>query len=653
MFVGVVAVAAQPIRTSCPSAFGASCRRRAREFQMKDRGSPIHRSTATPKHWTTEPLNLSLLILPLAAIAGYWAVLIYHLGAQWSIYEQYNYGWAVPFLCAYLLWKRIGQGVPAVRSSEFKVQSSKFNVATSQYLLLVLCALVYAPTRWLHEANPIWRLTSWLWAIEVIGLSLTFFLLAPSALPASSDSKVRQFPESLQLLAFRFSDFVFPVCFFLVAVPWPTAFESFLTQSLKQLDVSATTELLGLFGIPAVPHGNVIEIRTGMVGVDEACSGIRSFQATLMISLFFGELYRLSVLRRTLLCSAGFILAFIFNIGRTFLLVSVASARGIGAIGSWHDPAGTTILVACFLCLWLIAWVLQGAETRNQNAGGTKERARAGEGQSDGTGQREPTLSVPAFRRLSIFLLAWLIAVEFGTEMWYRSHERGTFSPLSTLPSPEWSIVPSRDLPGLIKTPIPPSIVGQFRADDALQARWQDAAGQNWQLYYFRWFPARSLKKRVATQMAKIHGPEKCLPRSGMNLKAYLGTIIVPVVPSVDSSAATAVTSSSFRLAFQQYAFTSDSRLLHVFYGIYEDPTGPSELANRRRDTGSRIAAALAGSRNYGQRFLEIAVTGPPDPVAARASLQHELEKLLSVRDKRIEGLRPLASVFRHLPSEL
>ena len=93
--------------------------------------------------------------------------------------------------------------------------------------------------------------------------------------------------------------------------------------------------------------------------------------------------------------------------------------------------------------------------------------------------------------------------------------------------------------------------------------------------------------------------------------------------------------------------------MLHVFYGIYEDPTGPLELANRRRDTGSRIAAALAGSRNYGQRFLEIAVTGPPDPVAARASLQHELEKLLSVRDKRIEGLRPLASVFRHLPSEL
>src|SRR5947199_3251932 len=105
---------------------------------MKDLGTSIHRGTATPKHRTTKPLNPSLLILPLAAIAGYWAVLIYHLGAQWSIYEQYNYGWAVPFLCAYLLWKRIGQSAPAVRNSVFKVQSPKFNVASAQHLLLVI-----------------------------------------------------------------------------------------------------------------------------------------------------------------------------------------------------------------------------------------------------------------------------------------------------------------------------------------------------------------------------------------------------------------------------------------------------------------------------------------------------------------------------------
>ena len=47
---------------------------------------------------------------------------------------------------------------------------------------------------------------------------------------------------------------------------------------------------------------------------------------------------------------AGFALAFVFNVGRTLLLTQVAAAKGVGAVASWHDPAGVTILVACFLC---------------------------------------------------------------------------------------------------------------------------------------------------------------------------------------------------------------------------------------------------------------------------------------------------------------
>src|ERR1035437_2501884 len=50
------------------------------------------------------------LLFPLCILGCYWAILIYYLGAQWSVYEQYNYGWAVPFLCLYLLWRRTGGG---------------------------------------------------------------------------------------------------------------------------------------------------------------------------------------------------------------------------------------------------------------------------------------------------------------------------------------------------------------------------------------------------------------------------------------------------------------------------------------------------------------------------------------------------------------
>src|ERR1035441_3828368 len=131
----------------------------------------------------------------------------------------------------------------------------------------------------------------------------------------------------------------FPICFFLVAVPWPSGLETFMVQSLMRSNVATTVELLGLFGIPAVQHANVIEVGAGVVGIDEACSGIRSLQATLMISLFLGELYLLTVRRRVGLVALGFVLAFVFNVARTLLLTGIASARGVGTVSSQYMPA--------------------------------------------------------------------------------------------------------------------------------------------------------------------------------------------------------------------------------------------------------------------------------------------------------------------------
>ena len=45
---------------------------------------------------------------------------------------------------------------------------------------------------------------------------------------------------------------------------------------------------------------------------------------------------------------------------------------------------------------------------------------------------------------------------------------------------------------------------------------------------------------------------------------------------------------------------------------------GATILANRRETTADRLVAALAGSRNDGQSFLEVAVAGPETPEAAQ-----------------------------------
>jgi hypothetical protein len=81
--------------------------------------------------------------------------------------------------------------------------------------------------------------------------------------------------------------------------------------------------------------------------------------------------------------------------------------------------------------------------------------------------------------------------------------------------------------------------------------------------------------------------------------------------------------------AFHEFVFLANEQPLHVFHAIYEDQTGSAILANRRETTADRLVAALAGSRNDGQSFLEVAVAGPETPEAAKTALQTELEKII------------------------
>ncbi len=170
-------------------------------------------------------------MLLLVVFLGFlWAMLINLLRVEWTVNPQYGYGWAVPFLCVYLIWKNFGS------TSEIHYEKCALRKFSKPliYALVVVLALLYAPTHLIAVATPEWRLVSWAMALEVVGLTLplAYFVLGE---------------VWLRCLAF-------PVAFFLVAVPWPTVVEGPLIQGLTRADASATVELLGWFGIPAMPH---------------------------------------------------------------------------------------------------------------------------------------------------------------------------------------------------------------------------------------------------------------------------------------------------------------------------------------------------------------------------------------------------------------
>jgi len=601
-------------------------------------------------------------IPPLVILVLFWLLLIYQLSVQWSIYEQYHYAWAVPFLCVYFLWRRWSSGYrwpvagrklrcrskvlllawftsrplvasigdrllalgysrpdrcawqpsatlntsPNLQSATFNLQANpspsspiapQIHSSTAALALLAFAAFLYAPTRWLHEANPIWRVTSLLWGLETITLTLcTLYLLKGTA-------SLRRY--------------WLPVVFFLFAVPWPSGLENFVVQSMTRLNTSAAVETLGLMGVPALQLGNVIETAGGHVGIDEACSGIRSLQATLMVSTFLGEFYSLSVRRRVLCVFTGSVVSFLCNLGRTTLLACVAAEKGLPALGNWHDPAGISVLVASFLLLWLVTRLLVARRPRGDEAevisrhATTILRTRAEDRSAQAVALRQNRAHAAHrfSRHLGPALAICFVSAEIGTELWYRIHERQVSQ------SVDWSLNPQPQIPGFHCVELRPEILAQFQADEATEARWRDPSGAAGQLFYFRWLPAHSLRKRAWIQLAKSHEPERCLTGLGMSRKADFGRVKVSV--------------QDLNLVLQHYAFVMEGRPLHVFYGTYEDFSGTDQLAPRREDTGSRLAASLAGSRNHGQRLLEVALFDIDSPEDAKAALRNLLPRLL------------------------
>ena len=566
----------------------------------------------------------ALCALPLAWL---WFVLINELRVEWTVNPQYSYGWAVPFLCAFLIWERMQKAKCENQKAENRKQKfiSAFSFPNFYFLLLLGSALLYAPTRLVQEANPGWRLVSWALAIEVVGITLCALSLMTesssqraeagkeSAVGKAEGRKQKAETGSEEVESGKrkagMADFVFPVGFFLVAVPWPSKIEYLLIQGLTRADTNVTAELLGWLGIPAMPHGNVIEVATGMVGIDEACSGIRSFQATLMISLFLGELYRLTVFRRSVLCLAGFALSFLFNLARMWLLVWVAARQGLAAIASWHDPAGVTILVACFFCLWSLSVWLRGKRGKEKAESG-KRKAESG-GRTTDDGQRTtgiPTLStfnfqLSALQKLALALGTWIVISEVSVEAWYRSHE--TRVPKAA----QWTVAWPAENPTLKELPLAGVTRQILRYDEGRSATWREGDWV-WQAVFLRWRPGR-----IAMHLAQNHTPEVCMTGAGHTLKSISPQEWFEV--------------NGLRMPFLAYQVTDAPQPFFVFYCLWDDRASAQGFETMSLTYGNRLAPVLAGLRNPGQRSLEIAVTGPDNTAEAEAALRAELGKLI------------------------
>jgi exosortase len=152
--------------------------------------------------------------------------------------------------------------------------------------------------------------------------------------------------------------FGFVFAFFCLALPLPETIYYPIVTGLQSKVAALNVELLNLLGVPAERLGNAIRLPACVVGIDEACSGIRSLQSTTMATLFIGHL---TLRRRSLqaaLFALGLLLAMGGNLLRSLFLSYAAHAKGPKAIEAYHDAAGWSILVFTAAGVAAAAWWL-------------------------------------------------------------------------------------------------------------------------------------------------------------------------------------------------------------------------------------------------------------------------------------------------------
>jgi exosortase len=538
---------------------------------------------------------MALAALVLAAL---WFVLCRHLSGEWSVNEQYSYGWFVPFFAAFLFWLRWED-----KPESGKAKGERRNGIAIAIAVGALLALF--PVRLFEVANPDWRPVDWIHAFAVVAITFALLFLTGG------------WPWV--------KHFSFPVLFFLVAVPWISPIEEPIVQGLMRTVAAAASETITLFGIPAQLEGNLIRVNTGLVGVNEACSGVRSLQTSLMIGLLFGELKRLSIGKRFALVFGALTIAVIANFGRAFFLVWMAATRDISAVDRWHDFAGYTIVAVVFIGSLALAAFL----------GRDKRKSEIGSGKSEVRGQKptpssilHPLFSLPA----SYFLLclAWLLAVEIGVESWYRMHERGLIA------RERWSARWPETAKDFREIHIDETTRRTLRFDDGRGAMWRvqrsEDGGQKSEvgdrkfaaanpssggseredaalLYFFRWHAGSN-----SALLANLHRPDVCLPASGWIQAGDYGIRSYPVSPK-------------FSLPFRHFLFSQGTpgpgtgarqRFAHAFYCLREDRVRtesdaslaheefaqePTEWSRRER-----VSLVAQGRRHLGQQVMEFVI---------------------------------------------
>ncbi len=431
------------------------------------------------------------------------------LAEVWRQSPDLRHGWASALLMAYLWWER---------STERPTTVPRADHGAAWWIVGLVAAATALPLRLLLTPFPLW--TTVLWAY--VGLL--------ACLAAAGEWR-RAGPAGARWL-------LSPCILLASALPWPAFFEQSVIYPLREGMASLAAEVCYLVGRPALAVGTTVRLASGWVGIDEACGGIRSLQACVMIGLFFGEWFRFKLLRRGLLLAVGVTAALAGNFGRVLFLAFTAGQAGGQAVERYHDLAAwvalglSLIVTAAMACRWA-GWKFPGVAL---------------------PGPRQD-LPVPAAGGAWLLFCASLLTLgELGTRGWFAQGTR------ESAQVTQWTAALPEGHRSFVAEPLTESAAEMLQPDGFRAGRWQESGGVNLSAYYVEW-----RRGQVARSIPFLHNPTVCLPLAGCELAGQLNSFEVAW--------------HGLNIPFQAYRFTRRGEEFWVAFTVW-DPSRAVALNN-------------------------------------------------------------------------
>lgn len=283
----------------------------------------------------------------------------------WRVKEDYSFGWLVPVFVAYIVhdrWELIRrrlaealEAAPGPGWARWTLNTAAALGLVGGALLFLLGAFYRAGAGTSHPGTLALTL-----GMGAIVLPLVFFNVpvGPGASPTGRSANLSGWRALVADPRMRVAAlFVFPALVWLVSAPIVSVVENQLSLFLRHKVAVAVMFVFDLLGHPLEQQGNVLVLPNGgTVGVEDACSGIRSLTACLFAGSFLGAAFFERLWQKVVLVGASMVLAFLTNIGRGLFLTAWAYRHGAEAIsGTVHDVAGYAVLgVTCFGLLVLV-----------------------------------------------------------------------------------------------------------------------------------------------------------------------------------------------------------------------------------------------------------------------------------------------------------